>query len=116
MLCYLSNILMVPAIWMPQEADALQQLRMLLILASPFFCAILLFAYFGKMLGSEGWRRPIYTLIVPFAAVALFTTVLVFLPGTQIQGFFSRVFFAVVGTHNHGYGLRCRHTDGYACI
>lgn len=96
--CYLSNILMVPAIWMPQEADAVLHLRMLLILASPFFCAILLFAYFGKMLGREGWRRPIYTLIVPFAAMALFSTVLVFLPGTQIQGLFSRVFFAVVAT------------------
>lgn len=97
-LCYLSNILMAPAIWMPQEADAILQLRMLLILASPFFCAILLFSYFGTILGSSGWRRPVYALIVPYAIIAIFSTVLVFIPGTQIQGSFCRVFFAVVGT------------------
>lgn len=97
-LCYLSNILMAPAIWMPQEADAILQLRMLLILASPFFCAILLFSYFGTILGSSGWRRPVYALIFPFAAMAVFSTVLVFIPGTQLQGTFCRAFFAVGGT------------------
>ena len=97
-LCYLSNILMAPSIWMPQETDAVLQLRMLLILASPFFCAILLFSYFGTILGSSGWRRPVYALIVPFAAMAVFSTVLVFIPGTQLQGSFCRAFFAVGGT------------------
>ena len=97
-LCYLSNILMAPAIWMPQEADAILQLRMLLILASPFFCAILLFSYFGTILGSSGWRRPVYALIVPYAIIAIFSTVLVFIPGTQLQGTFCRAFFAVGGT------------------
>lgn len=97
-LCYLSNILMAPAIWMPQEADAILQLRMLLLLASPFFCAILLFSYFGTILGSSRWRRPVYALIFPFAAMAVFSTVLVFIPGTQLQGTFSRAFFAIGGT------------------
>lgn len=97
-LCYLSNLLMAPAIWMPQEADAILQLRMLLILVSPFFCALLLFSYFGKMLGSGRWRRPTYALIIPFAAMALFATALVFIPGTQLQGAFCRAFFAVGGT------------------
>ena len=96
--CYLSNILMVPAIWMPQEADAVLHLRMLLLLASPFFCAILLFSYFGTILGSSGWRRPVYALIVPYVVITLFSTVLVFLPDTQIQGLFSQVFVSVVGT------------------
>ncbi len=97
-LCYLSNILMAPSIWMPQEADAVLQLRMLIILASPFFCAILLFSYFGTILGSSRWRKPVYALIVPFAAMAVFSTVLVFIPGTQLQGNFCRAFFAVGGT------------------
>lgn len=97
-LCYLSNILMAPSIWMPDSADAVLQLRMLVILASPFFCALLLFSYFGKMLGSRRWRRPLYALIVPFATVALATTVLVFIPGTQLQGALCRAFFTVGGT------------------
>ena len=35
--CYFANLLMAPAIFLPHEADAILQLRMLLILASPFF-------------------------------------------------------------------------------
>lgn len=95
--CYFANLLMAPAIFLPQETDAVLHLRLLLILASPFFCAMLMFSYFGKMLGSSSWRRPIYSLIVPFALVALTATVLVFVPGTQLQGSFCRVFFAVGG-------------------
>ncbi len=95
--CYFANILMAPAIFLPHEADAVLQLRMLLILASPFFCAILLFSYFGKMLGQSSWRWPVYALIVPFAAVALISTLLIFIPGTQLEGVFCRTFFAVGG-------------------
>lgn len=69
--CYFANLLMAPAIFLPHEADAILQLRMLLILASPFFCALLMFSYFGKMLGKSSWRWPVYALIGPFAAMAL---------------------------------------------
>lgn len=96
--CYLSNIIMAPAIFLPASEDAILQLRMLLILASPFFCSVLLFSYFGKIQKNERWRRPIYVLSIPFAVVAVIATVLVFIPGTQLQGVFCRVFFAVGGT------------------
>lgn len=95
--CYFVNLLMAPAIFLPHEADAILQLRMLLILASPFFCALLMFSYFGKMLGKSSWRWPVYALIGPFAAMALAATALIFIPGTQLEGDFCRVFFAVGG-------------------
>lgn len=95
--CYLSNLLMAPAIFLPHEADAFLQLRMLCLLASPFFCAMLMFSYFGKMLGSSNWRWPIYSLLAPFTVVALTATVLVFVPGTQLEGRFCSIFFAAGG-------------------
>lgn len=55
--CYLANLFMLPALFMPTDADALLQLRLLLILASPFFCAVLMFSYFGKVLKITAWRK-----------------------------------------------------------
>lgn len=95
--CYLSNLLMAPALFMPTEPDALLQLRLLLILASPFFCAVLLFSYFGRMLGVENWRHPTYALAVPFGIMALSATVLALIPGTQMTPAFCRWFFSVAG-------------------
>ena len=103
--CYLSNIIMAPAIFLPASEDAILQLRMLLILASPFFCSVLLFSYFGKIQKNERWRRPIYILSIPFAVVAVIATVLVFVPGTQLQGVFCKAFFAVGGTLGLVYPL-----------
>lgn len=96
--CYLSNIIMAPAIFLPASEDAMLQLRMLLTLASPFFCAVLLFSYFGKIQKNERWCRLMYILSIPFAVVAIIATVLVFMPETQLQGAFARLFFAVSGT------------------
>lgn len=72
--CYLANLFMLPALFMPTDADALLQLRLLLILASPFFCAVLMFSYFGKVLKITAWRRPVYILAVPFGASRKRTT------------------------------------------
>ena len=95
--CYLSNLLMAPAIFMPAEPDALLQLRMLLILASPFFCAVLLFSYFGRMLGVDNWRRPVYALAIPFGIMALSATALALIPGTQMTPAFYRWAFSLTG-------------------
>ncbi len=95
--CYLSNLLMAPALFMPTEPDALLQLRLLLILASPFFCAVQLFSYFGRMLGVENWRHPTYALAVPFGIMALSATVLALIPGTQMTPAFCRWLFSVAG-------------------
>lgn len=95
--CYFSNLLMAPALFMPTEPDAMLQLRLLLILASPFFCAVLLFSYFGRMLGVDNWRLPVYALAVPFGVMALSATALALIPGTQMTPAFCRWFFAVAG-------------------
>ena len=95
--CFLSNILMAPAIFMPTEADAILQLRLLLILASPFFCAVLLFSYFGPMLKANKWRGPVYVLAFPFALMALTATVLALVPGTQMTPTFCHWFFTLGG-------------------
>lgn len=94
-LCYLSNLLMAPAVFMPTEPDAILQLRLLLTLASPFFCAVLLFSYFGRMLDINKWRHPVYALSMPFGVMALSATTLALIPGTQMTPAFCRWFFAV---------------------
>lgn len=95
--CFLCNLLMCPAIFLPEERDALLQLRLLLILASPFFCAVLMFSYFGKVLKVTSWRAPVYALACPFGVMALTATTLALVPGTQMDAAFCRWFFAVGG-------------------
>lgn len=96
--CFLSNLIMAPAIFMPTDADAVMQLRLLLILASPFFCAVLMFSYFGRVLGKDNWRRPVYALSVPFVLMAVTATVLALTPGKQMDRDFCRWFFSAGGT------------------
>ena len=107
-LCYLSNLLMAPAVFMPTEPDAILQLRLLLTLASPFFCAVLLFSYFGRMLDINKWRHPVYALSMPFGVMALSATTLALIPGTQMTPAFCRWFFAVADMLAVAYVNRCR--------
>ena len=46
--CFLSNLVLLPVVFLPNESDAVMQLRLMLILASPFHCAVLIFNYFGR--------------------------------------------------------------------
>ena len=94
---FLTTLLMAPAIFLPEEEDAILQLRLLLILASPYFCALLMFNYFGKVLQATSWRTPVYALSVPFGVMALTATVLALLPGTQMDRAFCRWFFSLGG-------------------
>ena len=95
--CFLSNLVMAPAIFMPADGDAVLQLRFLLILASPFFCAVLMFSYFGKVLHVGKWRKPVNTLAFPFCIMALTATTLVLIPGQQMDPFFCKFFFSAGG-------------------
>jgi AraC-like DNA-binding protein len=95
--CFLANIIMAPALFMPREADAVLQLRLLLFLSSPFYTAILLYSYFGKVKKRDGWRTPLLALVVPFIALALTATVLAIVPGTQMDHAFRRWLFPVTG-------------------
>ena len=95
--CFLANVLMVPALFLPEESDAILQLRLMLILASPFFCAVLMFSYFGKTLKVDNWRAPVYILAVPLGIVAVIATVLAFIPGPQMDRSFCQWFFTIGG-------------------
>lgn len=95
--CFLSNLLMAPAVFMPTDTDAILQLRLLLILASPYFCAVLMFSYFGNVLKINAWRRPVSILSAPFGAMALSATVLALVPGTQMTPEFCQWYFALGG-------------------
>ena len=95
--CFGSDILLLPIVFMPQDADAVLYLRMLLILASPFFCAVVLFSYFGKVLNVGWWRNPVHALYIPFDLMTLTALVLTLIPGTQLDGLFCKCFFSVAG-------------------
>ena len=95
--CFASDILLLPIAFIPQDADAVLYLRMLLILASPFFCAVVLFSYFGKVLNVGWWRNPVHALYIPFDLMTLTALVLTLIPGTQLEGSFCKWFFCISG-------------------
>ena len=96
-LCYLTNLFMLPAVFLPNTPDAILQLRLLLSMASPFYCAVLIFSYFGRVLKMNFWRLPVYFLAVPFGLVAVIATVLALLPGGQLEAASFRWFFVLAG-------------------
>ena len=93
--CFMSNIVLCPVIFLPAETDAVLLLRMMLMLASPFHCAVLIFSYFGRILNVTWWRKPIYALTATYTVMALIALVVTLIPGTQMQGDFFRWFFLV---------------------
>ena len=95
--CYMSDLLLVPIIFMPTDTDAILYLRMLLILASPFFCAVLIFSYFGRVLKVGWWRNPVNALYIPFTLMTVTALVLTLIPGTQLKGDFCLWFFCISG-------------------
>lgn len=96
-LCALSNIMLTPVIFLPGEPDAILQLRMSLILASPFLCSVLIFSYFGKVLKVSWWHKPIYALSVSYLIMGTISLVCTLLPGTQMQGTFLKWYFIIGG-------------------
>jgi len=92
--CALSNLVLLPAVFMPNDTDALIQLRLMLILSSPYLCAVMMFSYFGRVLKVTWWKKPIYILSFPYALLSGFLVVLVIIPGTQLQ--LGELLFAVV--------------------
>lgn len=94
---FLSIVNLVPVIFLPGEPDAVLLLRMVLILSSPFLCAVLIFSYFGKVLKVKWWRGPIVALSFTYVIMTGTAMVLALIPGTQLQGDFLKGFFFVGG-------------------
>ena len=94
----LSNLSLFPAVFLPGETDAVLQIRMTLILSSPFLCSALIFSYFGRVLKVSWWRKPIYVLSGTYSMMSFIALVCTLLPGTQMQGSFLRGYFILGGT------------------
>ena len=84
--CFLANLVFLPVVFSPSDTDAFLLLRMLMVLGSPFFCARLMFSYFGKVLNKDWWRKPVYAFSITFAIMAIIVFTLAIIPGTQIEG------------------------------
>jgi len=95
--CALSNLSLCPVLVMPGESDALLQLRLVLLMASPFLCSVLIFSYFGRVLKLTWWRKPTLWMSVSYALVSAVALVVTLLPGTQMQGPLRSWFFLTAG-------------------
>lgn len=95
--CFLSALLLIPCIFRPQELDTLRQVRVMLILSSPFYCAVIMFTYFGKVLKKSWWRKPVYVLGIPFAYIMLTCFAHTLVPGNQTVGFPRTLIFTITG-------------------
>ena len=93
----LSNLSLFPAVFLPGEPDALLQIRLMLILSSPFLCSALIFSYFGRVLKVSWWRKPIYVLSGTYVIMSSIALVCTLLPGTQMEGAFRYWYFVVAG-------------------
>lgn len=96
--CFLTNLLMLPVLFLPQEADSVMALRVMIMLGSPYFCAMFLFTHFGRMVNMGNWKVSLYLLSVPFIVLVLAAIWLAIMPGTQLQGVWARQLGAVSGT------------------
>ena len=96
--CFLTNILMIPVVFMPQEADAVLALRVMLMLSSPYFCAMLLFTHFGRMVNLGHWKVSLYMLSLPFVLLVGAALWVALKPGTQLEGAWARQLGALSGT------------------
>ena len=97
--CYLSSLILCTVIFMPNDEDAILQLRMMLIMGSPFFCATLMFVYFGKTLKVTKWRRPVLLMALVFGILMGTSTTLAIIPGNQIvyKSLFCKWLFSITG-------------------
>ena len=96
--CFLTNLVMLPIVFMPQEADSVMALRVMIMLGSPYFCAMFLFTHFGRMVNMGNWRVSLYMLSIPFIVLIVASLWLAIMPGTQLQGVWARQLGAVSGT------------------
>jgi len=95
--CALSNLSLLPVLFLPEDPDAILQLRMMMLLASPYFCSVLIFNYFGRVLKKDWWKKPMWAMSVTYVLMELVALVTTLIPGTQMQGMFRSVYFIIAG-------------------
>lgn len=93
----LSNLVLLPVVFLPGDRDALLQLRLILLMASPLFCSVLIYSYFGRVLKLTWWKKPAVAMSMSYLAMSLFALVVTLIPGTQMQGMFRSIYFIIAG-------------------
>lgn len=93
----LSNLVLLPVVFLPEDRDALLQLRLILLMASPLFCSVLIYSYFGRVLKLTWWKKPAVAMSMSYLAMSLFALVVTLIPGTQMQGMFRSIYFIIAG-------------------
>lgn len=93
----LSNLALIPVLFLPDDPDAQLQLRTILLLASPVFCSVLIYSYFGRVLKLTWWKKPAVAMSTSYAVMSVVALVTTLLPGTQMDGTFRTVYFLVAG-------------------
>ena len=66
-------------------------------MASPSFCSVLIYGYFGHVLKLTWWRKPAMAISVSYMAMLLFALVITLIPGTQMVGMFRSIYFIIAG-------------------
>ena len=93
----LSNLMLFPVLLLPGDPDAVLQLRMMLLLTSPYLCSVLIYSYFGRVLKVTWWRKPTWVMSVTYVLMGIVALVATLMPGTQMQGMFRSVCFIIAG-------------------
>lgn len=96
--CFLTNLLLLPFVYMPHDSDSNLALRIILMLASPYFSAMFMFTYFGRMLKRKSWIMPLIFLSVPFTVMTLLALAIAIEPGQQLVGRDARILGSISGT------------------
>lgn len=96
--CCLTNLMLLPFVYMPHDTDSNLALRIILMLASPYFCAMFMFTYFGRMLKRKSWIIPLIVLSVPFTVMTLLALAIAIEPGQQLVGRDARILGSISGT------------------
>jgi AraC-like DNA-binding protein len=96
--CFLTNLLLLPFVYMPHDTDSNLALRIILMLASPYFSAMFMFTYFGRMLKRKSWIMPLIFLSVPFTVMTLLALAIAIEPGQQLVGRDARILGSISGT------------------
>lgn len=95
--CFLTSLLLLPLVYLPHDADSNLATRIILMLSSPYFCAMFMFAYFGKLLKKGGWLFPLVLMSVPFTVMVLLVLAMAIEPGEQLVGRDARILASVSG-------------------
>lgn len=95
--CFLTTVVLIPLVYLPHDSDSNLAVRIILMLSSPYFCAMFMFAFFGKLLKKGGLLMPLVFLSLPYTVMVLLVLAMVIEPGQQLSGKDAKILVSVSG-------------------